>query len=72
MTTATSPAGKRRATLLTVTGLTKHFPIRDGLLQRQVGAVQAVDGLDFDGADRRDAVARGRVGLRQDDDRAAC
>jgi hypothetical protein len=24
-------------TLLSVTGLTKHFPIRKGLLQRQVG-----------------------------------
>jgi len=33
--------------LLAVTGLVKHFPIRRGLLQRQVGAVQAVDGLDF-------------------------
>ncbi|CRK60994.1 Oligopeptide transport ATP-binding protein OppF (TC 3.A.1.5.1) [Alloactinosynnema sp. L-07] len=35
------------ADLLTVTGLQKHFPIRRGLLQRQVGAVQAVDGLTF-------------------------
>jgi oligopeptide/dipeptide ABC transporter ATP-binding protein len=33
--------------LLTVTGLQKHFPVRRGLLQRQVAAVQAVDGLDF-------------------------
>jgi oligopeptide/dipeptide ABC transporter ATP-binding protein len=33
--------------LLSVTGLQKHFPIRKGLLQRKVGAVQAVDGLDF-------------------------
>jgi peptide/nickel transport system ATP-binding protein/oligopeptide transport system ATP-binding protein len=33
--------------LVTVTGLVKHFPIRAGLLQRQVAAVQAVDGLDF-------------------------
>ncbi len=33
--------------LLTVTALQKHFPVRRGLLQRQVGAVQAVDGLDF-------------------------
>jgi len=33
--------------LLTVTGLVKHFPIRKGVLQRQVAAVQAVDGLDF-------------------------
>jgi len=32
---------------LSVTGLVKHFPIRKGLLQRQVAAVQAVDGLDF-------------------------
>jgi len=33
--------------LLKVTGLTKHFPIRKGLLQRQVGAVQAVDDVTF-------------------------
>src|SRR3954453_20016886 len=30
-------------------GLGKPFPIRAGLLQRQVAAVQAVDGLDFSG-----------------------
>ncbi|MGW1007069.1 dipeptide ABC transporter ATP-binding protein [Streptomyces sp. NPDC002520] len=35
-------------TLLKVTGLRKHFPIRKGLFQRQVGAVRAVDGLDFE------------------------
>ncbi|WP_345943827.1 dipeptide ABC transporter ATP-binding protein [Streptomyces sp. SID3212] len=35
-------------TLLKVTGLQKHFPIRKGLLQRQVGSVKAVDGIDFD------------------------
>ncbi|MFI9470317.1 dipeptide ABC transporter ATP-binding protein [Streptomyces sp. NPDC052492] len=34
--------------LLKVTGLQKHFPIKKGLLQRQVGAVHAVDGLDFE------------------------
>ncbi|MFW6694168.1 ABC transporter ATP-binding protein [Streptomyces sp. MAR4 CNX-425] len=34
--------------LLRVSGLAKHFPIRKGLLQRQVGAVRAVDGIDFD------------------------
>ena len=33
--------------LLTVTDLTKHFPVRKGILQRQVGAVQAVDGISF-------------------------
>ena len=33
--------------LLTVSGLRKYFPVRRGLLQRQVAAVQAVDGLDF-------------------------
>jgi peptide/nickel transport system ATP-binding protein len=34
--------------LLRVSGLVKHFPIRAGLLlQRQVGAVQAVDGVGF-------------------------
>jgi peptide/nickel transport system ATP-binding protein len=34
--------------LLSVRGLQKHFPITKGLLKRRVGAVQAVDGLDFD------------------------
>ncbi|MGW4734613.1 ABC transporter ATP-binding protein [Streptomyces shenzhenensis] len=34
--------------LLKVTGLQKHFPIKKGLLQRQVGSVRAVDGLDFE------------------------
>ena len=34
--------------LLDVAGLTKHFPIRGGFpIRRTVGAVQAVDGLDF-------------------------
>jgi peptide/nickel transport system ATP-binding protein/oligopeptide transport system ATP-binding protein len=34
--------------LLTVQGLTKHFPItRGALLRRQVGAVHAVDGISF-------------------------
>ncbi len=35
--------------LVQVRGLKKHFPIRRGLIfQRKVGAVQAVDGIDFD------------------------
>ncbi|WP_308425160.1 ABC transporter ATP-binding protein [Wenjunlia tyrosinilytica] len=34
--------------LLRVEGLVKHFPIHKGLLRRQVGAVQAVDGVDFE------------------------
>jgi oligopeptide/dipeptide ABC transporter ATP-binding protein len=33
--------------LLVVERLQKYFPVRRGLLQRQIGAVQAVDGLDF-------------------------
>jgi oligopeptide/dipeptide ABC transporter ATP-binding protein len=33
--------------LLEVSGLQKYFPIRRGVLQRRVGAVQAVDGIDF-------------------------
>jgi len=32
--------------LLTVEGLTKHFPVRDGL--RSTGVLRAVDGLDFE------------------------
>jgi oligopeptide transport system ATP-binding protein len=33
--------------LLRVENLVKHFPIRRGLLQKQVGAVRAVDGISF-------------------------
>lgn len=33
--------------LLTVTGLTKHFPIRKGFFSRTVGQVRAVDGVSF-------------------------
>jgi peptide/nickel transport system ATP-binding protein len=39
--------GTPSAPLLEVSGLQKHFPIVKGLLRRQTGAVQAVDGLDF-------------------------
>ena len=35
-------------TLLRVENLTMHFPIYRGLLQRQVGAIRAVDGVSFD------------------------
>lgn len=34
--------------LLTVAGLKKHFPIMKGVFRRQVGAVRAVDGVDFE------------------------
>jgi oligopeptide/dipeptide ABC transporter ATP-binding protein len=34
--------------LLQARGVTKHFPIRRGILQRTVGVVQAVDGVDLD------------------------
>ncbi|WP_433206004.1 ABC transporter ATP-binding protein [Dactylosporangium sp. CS-047395] len=34
--------------LLKVEGLSKHFPIRKGVLRRQVGAVRAVDGVDLE------------------------
>jgi oligopeptide transport system ATP-binding protein len=33
--------------LLEVTGLTKHFPLAQGVFRRRAGAVRAVDGLDF-------------------------
>ncbi|GIF01816.1 ABC transporter ATP-binding protein [Paractinoplanes rishiriensis] len=34
--------------LLSARGLEKHFPITKGLLRRTVGAVRAVDGIDFE------------------------
>jgi peptide/nickel transport system ATP-binding protein len=41
--------------LLTVTGLTRHFPVKRGaVFQRTVGQVRAVDGIDF-------TVARGQT-----------
>ena len=40
-----------------IRGLEKHFPIKEGILKRQVGSVKAVDGVDLD-------IARGEaVGL---------
>jgi len=36
-----------RENLLEVSGLEKHFPITKGFFRRQVGAVRAVDGIDF-------------------------
>jgi oligopeptide/dipeptide ABC transporter ATP-binding protein len=36
------------APLVQVSDLVKHFPVRGGILQRQVGTVQAVDGVSFD------------------------
>ena len=42
------PAAARGEPLMEVRDLVKHFPIRKGLLQRQVGAVRAVDGVSFD------------------------
>ena len=36
------------APLLSVRGLTKRFPIRGGVLRREVAAVHAVDGVSFD------------------------
>ncbi|WP_079051616.1 ABC transporter ATP-binding protein [Streptomyces curacoi] len=47
-TTLTKDSAADGEILLKVTGLQKHFPIRKGLLQRQTGAVRAVDGIDFE------------------------
>src|SRR5215475_991664 len=44
----TGGSGSAGDALLRVTGLQKHFPVTRGLvLRRKVGAVQAVDGIDF-------------------------
>jgi len=38
----------RGEVLVSVRNLKKYFPVRRGVLRRQVGAVQAVDGISFD------------------------
>jgi oligopeptide transport system ATP-binding protein len=43
-----SASKNSREVLVSVRGLKKHFPIRRGVLRRQVGAVRAVDGVTFD------------------------
>ncbi len=53
MTIAETSSGPREAStpgeiVLGLRGLEKHFPIREGALQRVVGAVRAVDGVSFD------------------------
>ena len=46
---ATAPtAAPDRPTLVRVENLRMHFPVYAGLLRRQVGAVKAVDGLNFE------------------------
>jgi peptide/nickel transport system ATP-binding protein len=45
---APEDAAPDAAPLLRVRGLVRHFPITKGVLKRKVGAVQAVDGIDFD------------------------
>jgi oligopeptide/dipeptide ABC transporter ATP-binding protein len=45
MTDVAEPQGD---VIMEVRDVVKHFPIRAGFLQRQVGAVQAVDGVSFD------------------------
>jgi oligopeptide transport system ATP-binding protein len=45
---STNGRGPEADTILRVEGLKMHFPITDGIiLQREVGKVRAVDGLDF-------------------------
>ncbi|WP_439025819.1 ABC transporter ATP-binding protein [Haloarchaeobius sp. DT45] len=47
MTDDTTTTTDGREPLLTVRGLEKHYPITKGFLRREVGRVQAVDGIDF-------------------------
>ncbi|WP_016909993.1 ABC transporter ATP-binding protein [Streptomyces xiaopingdaonensis] len=47
-TAEVAPEAGPGETLLKVSGLKKHFPVTKGLFKRQVGAVKAVDGLDFE------------------------
>jgi oligopeptide transport system ATP-binding protein len=48
MTTSPAPGNSKGTILVKVEGLRKHFPIKEGLFQKTVGAVKAVDGITFD------------------------
>ena len=44
-----APAPRKGEPLMEVRDLVKHFPLTSGIIvQRKVGAVQAVDGISFD------------------------
>ena len=45
---SSEPASGRDGALLRVENLTKHYPIRRGVLSRVVGQVRAVDGVSFE------------------------
>jgi peptide/nickel transport system ATP-binding protein len=45
---SSQPASGRDGALLRVENLTKHYPIRRGVLSRVVGQVRAVDGVSFE------------------------
>jgi len=47
-TTRTDDRPADREPLLSVEGLEKHYPVTEGPLQREVGQVRAVDGIDFE------------------------
>jgi peptide/nickel transport system ATP-binding protein len=51
MSAAVSSNPAARQPLLSVTSLTKHFPLKGGLLGRGAGVVRAVDGISFDVAE---------------------
>jgi ABC-type glutathione transport system ATPase component len=52
-------------TILSVRNLEKHFPITSGLIvQRQVGAVRAVDGVSFTRLGRPSAAGPSRSSCR--------
>ena len=62
---AINSAATAPKTLVEVRNLKVHFPIRRGLLRKQVGAVRAVDDVSFESIRGRDAGARRRERLRQ-------
>ena len=66
--TSSAKSGERDI-ILKVNDLKMHFQLRQGILQRRVGTIKAVDGVSFELGAQEVMGLGGRERLRQDDRR---